>query len=101
MSQPDVRDVPVRGPARVAPYAVVGVLLVVAIVAPLIVSIYARSEPSIGGFPFFYWYQLLWVLIDSVLLAIAYRVLRKEDRRRRDVARAAAASSAPTKGEDR
>jgi hypothetical protein len=83
-------DTPVRGPARPGPYVVVGVLLAISIALPLIVSIYARTDPTVGGLPFFYWYQLLWVFIDSGLLAIAYVVLTREDRRRRAVARATA-----------
>jgi hypothetical protein len=29
-------------------------------------------EPSWIGMPFFYWYQLLWVIIGAVLTAIVY-----------------------------
>jgi hypothetical protein len=60
-----------------------GILIVIAIVVPLIVPIYARSEPPLGGIPFFYWYQMLWVLIDSALLWICYALISREDRRRR------------------
>jgi hypothetical protein len=28
--------------------------------------------PELFGFPFFYWYQLLWVLISAVLAGIVY-----------------------------
>ena len=38
--------------------------------------VYARSAPSLWGFPFFYWYQLAWVAGASVLLGIVYRKLR-------------------------
>jgi hypothetical protein len=33
--------------------------------------------------PFFYWYQMLWVLIDTALLAVCYAIITREDRRRR------------------
>jgi hypothetical protein len=31
---------------------------------------YNRAEPSLFGFPFFYWYQLLWVALTSVCIAV-------------------------------
>ena len=31
-----------------------------------------RVEPAWIGIPFFYWYQLLWVIIGAVLTAIVY-----------------------------
>ena len=40
---------------------VVVILLVIAIGGALGVPIYARSRPELGGFPFFYWYQLILV----------------------------------------
>ena len=84
MSSPEV---PTRGPARPLPYVISGALLVIAIVLPLLVPIYARSEPALGGIPFFYWYQMLWVLIDSGLLWICYALIVREDRRRRAAVR--------------
>lgn len=80
MSQPVA---PTRGPARVGPYLVSGLLIAIAIVLPLIVPIYAREEPSLAGIPFFYWYQMLWVFIDAGLLLIVYFIITREDRRRR------------------
>ena len=85
MSSPEV---PTRGPARPLPYLISGVLLVIAIALPLIVPIYARSEPALWGIPFFYWYQMLWVLIDSGLLWICFVLIQREDRRRRAAVRA-------------
>jgi peptidoglycan/LPS O-acetylase OafA/YrhL len=38
--------------------------------------LYARSLPTLWGFPFFYWYQFAWVIGASVLLAIVYRKLK-------------------------
>jgi len=66
---------------------VAGVLIAIGIVLPLVVPIYARHDPELGGMPFFYWYQLLWVFIDAGLLYVAYGLMRNEDRRRRDVVR--------------
>jgi len=63
------------------------VFIALAIVMPLIVPIYAFADPTLGGLPFFYWYQLLWVPIASLLLLFAYLIMRKEDRRRREAVR--------------
>jgi hypothetical protein len=33
---------------------------------------YNRVEPSWIGMPFFYWYQLAWVIVGALLTAIVY-----------------------------
>ena len=35
-------------------------------------SLYSRATPELFGFPFFYWYQIAWILITGLLTAIAY-----------------------------
>jgi hypothetical protein len=40
--------------------------------------LYARSTPALFGFPFFYWYQLAWVIAASALLGIVYYKLKSE-----------------------
>jgi hypothetical protein len=47
-------------------------LLVVQLVAVLWPPFYNKAEPYLIGIPFFYWYQLLWVLIGAALTAIVY-----------------------------
>lgn len=93
--------VPTRGAARPAPYIVSGILIVIGIVVPLLIPIYARLTPALFGLPFFYWYQMLWVLIDSFLLWICYRVITREDRRRRDAVRNTTAPSGDDEPETR
>lgn len=61
------------------------VLVVIGIVVPLLVPTYAKDGPRLGGWPFFYWYQLLLVFVTAGLTAIAY-LLMKHDRRRRRAA---------------
>ena len=46
---------------------VAGILLAIPIVALLWVSSYARETPRLWGFPFFFWYQFLWVFICAGL----------------------------------
>lgn len=62
---------------------VAGVLLLIPLVFPLLVGTYDRSEPEFAGFPFFYWYQFLWILIGAVLTAVAYYLISREKRRGR------------------
>lgn len=49
-------------------------LLLVQFVAVLWPPFYNKVEPSLIGIPFFYWYQLLWILIGAILTAIVYFV---------------------------
>jgi len=48
-------------------------LLLVIYLFTLWVPSYNRIEPTLGGIPFFYWYQLLWVIISAILTAIVYK----------------------------
>jgi hypothetical protein len=47
-------------------------LLLVQFVGVLWPPFYNKAEPSWIGLPFFYWYQLLWVIIGAALTAIVY-----------------------------
>lgn len=51
---------------------VVGILLAIPVLAILLVPTYAHSGPKLGGWPFFYWYQVLWVLLSGAFTATAY-----------------------------
>ena len=64
-------------PANKGLLAVAGVLLVIPIIALLLVGTYAKDEPRLGGWPFFFWYQFLWVFITSALTYTAYRLVLK------------------------
>ena len=66
-------------------------LLLVPFVALLVVPLYAREEPSLLGFPFFYSYQLAWSVITIALMAIVLRLMRAD--RRAEAAPAPAAGS--------
>ena len=67
-----------RAPAGKSPatWGTVAVLLIVAIMGTLWVPIYARSAPELGPFPFFYWYQLIWVPMTGLLCWICYVLLK-------------------------
>jgi uncharacterized protein DUF3311 len=52
-------------------------LLLLPYAAMLWVPSYNRAAPEIAGIPFFYWYQLLWIPLGSLLLWLAYRLERR------------------------
>ncbi|ANK88153.1 MULTISPECIES: DUF3311 domain-containing protein [unclassified Rhizobium] len=54
-------------------------LLIIPYIGLLWAPFYNLREPSLFGFPFFYWYQLLWVPITATLTWIAYRSVRHDD----------------------
>ena len=64
-------------------YWVAGLLLLIATVVPLLVSTYAKEEPRLWGFPFFYWYQLAWVVLAAGAVSGAFQLVIREERKRR------------------
>ncbi len=68
------------------------ILLLVAVLGTLLVPIYARSSPKLGSFPFFYWYQLLWVPVVALLTTICYLITTRGARPAPDVPGAPAPS---------
>lgn len=47
-------------------------LLIIPFIALLWVPFYGSALPQLAGFPFFYWYQLVWVIISAIITAIVY-----------------------------
>ncbi|MFE9770987.1 DUF3311 domain-containing protein [Streptomyces sp. NPDC005931] len=75
MSQaPENSRMPVVTPVRV----VIGVCLVAPFVAMLWVGSYAKTDPVVIGIPFFYWYQMLWVLVSTALTMVAYKLWQRD-----------------------
>lgn len=48
-------------------------LLLLPLIGTLVPEIYNRSTPSIGGMPFFYWYQLAWIAGSVACTWVVYR----------------------------
>ena len=72
-----------KGPF-VTPARVTAALCVVApFVAVLTVPLYNKRSPQIAGVPFFFWWQLLWVLVTAALMGLAYFVIRREESARK------------------
>ncbi|OKK11662.1 hypothetical protein AMK33_09635 [Streptomyces sp. CB02400] len=61
---------------------VIALCLVAPFVAMLWVGSYAKTDPLFIGIPFFYWYQMLWVLVSTVLTMIAYKLWQRDQRAR-------------------
>ena len=47
-------------------------LLLLPFVALLWPAFYSSVQPMLGGIPFFFWYQFLWIAIAAVLTALVY-----------------------------
>jgi hypothetical protein len=58
----------------------VTILVLAPVVALLWVGSYAKDGPRLWGFPFFYWYQLLWVFIASGCTTVAYFLINNARR---------------------
>jgi hypothetical protein len=64
-------------------------LLLPAMVLPLLVPLYDSTDPTLWGFPFYYWFQLALIPTAVVLTVVAYYLAKGADRRDREARRAA------------
>jgi hypothetical protein len=62
-----------------SPLRLIWLLLLVPYVGLLWVPFYNARTPEFWGFPFFYWYQLIWVPITAALTWLVYRSMRHDD----------------------
>ena len=62
-------------PTNKALLVAAGVCLAIPIVALCWVSSYAHEDPKLGGVPFFFWYQFLWVFLCAGLTYTAHRLV--------------------------
>jgi hypothetical protein len=67
-----------RGPARYWPR----VLLIIPLLLVIWVPFYNRIEPTLGGIPFFYWYQLTAILVGAATVLTVYMLERRATRGR-------------------
>lgn len=52
-------------------------LLLLPFIGLLWLPFYNKAEPELWGFPFFYWYQFIWVFVTSILIWIVYQGEKK------------------------
>jgi hypothetical protein len=58
-------------------------LLLVPIVVPLLVPLYNAVDPRWGGWPRFYWLQMLFVVLGVGTTSLVYRMTRRSPAERR------------------
>lgn len=76
---------PVRSPSRSrGTWIVICALLAPAVVVPLLVPLYDSEDPTLFGFPFYYWFQLAMIPAAVVLTVAAYYLAKGADRRDRE-----------------
>jgi hypothetical protein len=79
MAQP--RSEPTHARPRNRPnwiiWTLIAVLLAAVLIGTLWVPIYNRTTPALGSFPFFYWYQLLWVPVVALVSWLAYLLSKR------------------------
>ena len=61
-------------------WTLIAVLLAVVLAGTLWVPFYNRTTPALGSFPFFYWYQLLWVPVVALVSWLAYQLSKRAQR---------------------
>ena len=93
-----VSEVPMPGtrtpstdPRSRGTWTVICLLLAPAVVLPLLVPLFDSTDPTLFGFPFYYWFQMAMIPTAVVLTVIAYYLAKSSDRRDR----AARAGQAP------
>ncbi len=47
-------------------------LLLIPFIAVLFPQFYDSATPTFAGMPYFYWYQLLWVVVTGVITIVVY-----------------------------
>ena len=52
-------------------------LLALPVLGLLYPPLYARHDPELFGFPFFYWYQFAWVIVAAALTLVVYLATRQ------------------------
>jgi hypothetical protein len=58
-------------------------LLLVPIIVPLLVPLYNATDPTLFGWPRFYWLQLVFVALGVATTALVYRMTRRSSTERR------------------
>jgi uncharacterized membrane protein len=69
-----------RGDSSRRLWILIVVLLAPAVVVPLLVPLYDRMDPTLFGFPFFFWFQFLLIVVVSAITVLAYYLAKLADR---------------------
>ena len=82
----DVSGRPEGGSSR-GTWALIVLLLTPAVVVPLLVPLYDSEDPTLFGFPFYYWFQMALIPAAVVLTGLAYSLAKRADHRDREARR--------------
>jgi len=50
---------------------IAGILTFIPFLFLIMVPTYVKTQPELGGLPFFYWYQMLWLFLAAILFFTA------------------------------
>lgn len=64
-------------PANKGLLVAAGILLAIPCLALIPVGWYSKADPKLGAFPFFFWYQFLWVILTAFFTVGAYVLVNK------------------------
>jgi hypothetical protein len=51
-------------------------LLLIPVIGVLIPGVYNRTEPTLAGWPFFYWFQMVAIPVSVLITIVVYRATR-------------------------
>jgi hypothetical protein len=64
-------------PARTADHSPWNWLLLVPVVVPLMTFLFNATEPTVLGFPRFYWLQLAFIVLGVTTTTLVYRMTKR------------------------
>ena len=73
-------------------------LLIIPIVVPLLVPLYNSVSPTVGGWPRFYWLQLLFVVLGVATTSLVYLMTRRSSTERQAARDAIQRDAGPADG---
>ena len=53
--------------------AILSLLFLIIVFVTLWVPLYNRVDPVVFGIPFFYWFQVSWIVVTAAVTVVAYR----------------------------
>ncbi|GIF46531.1 uncharacterized protein DUF3311 [Asanoa ferruginea] len=77
MSDPEVRAEAAPAVARAKDKSPWNWLLFLPIVVPLLTPLFNHDSPRVGGFPMFYWLQLLFIVLGVTTTTVVYQMTKK------------------------
>lgn len=67
-------------PSTRGTWILIGILLAPAVILPLLIPLYDRTDPTLFGFPFYFWFQFALIPVAAVLTVSAFVLSQRADR---------------------